>query len=498
MNAKKVESPSMALATTRQFGSLEVQVYENPAVGHAKPQDDFWMTREQIGQALEYGDPIRNISKIHERNADRLDPLSSVVNLTTEVGNHTQMRQIYVYNLRGVMEICRYSKQPKANAFMDFCWDVMTALMRGETVSLESKRQAEERAAVAKRQANFEVLNSTLRDLGENQQLLYAQYEEVSKYRAEDRQAIENVLSYDKAIIALANGLVDKIEMVLKGIQQLKPSDPNAEPVKFTRYQSPSTMTPWRHDVEMMVKAIAREKDTKTGYVYGTFNTMLKNDYDYSVYEERKVYAKEHGIDDVSSIPLAAVVESNPVFRCIYYNKIAERYEECTGKKMKRMNEVKPATVSFPKVLSPENPGGEPLTTSTIDPAPEVVAEAHAVEVEVPAAAETPVVEAPAVVETPADRAKRITKKKYNYYKPSITLPIIKPIADKLGDKTKGCTTTYQKVYNIIGIKKMNCMRQAYIRAYNKPPKYTPEIFQASEKNMKVFRDAVKTLESII
>lgn len=56
---------------------------------------------------------------IHQCNADRLDPLSSTVNLGVEVGNHTQIRQIYIYSLRGVMEICRFSTQPKANALID-------------------------------------------------------------------------------------------------------------------------------------------------------------------------------------------------------------------------------------------------------------------------------------------------------------------------------------------------------------------------------------------
>ena len=63
---------------------------------------------------------------IHERNKDRFDALSSITNLVIEVGNHTQMRldplsglinlitpggkqQTYVYNMRGVMEICRLS-----------------------------------------------------------------------------------------------------------------------------------------------------------------------------------------------------------------------------------------------------------------------------------------------------------------------------------------------------------------------------------------------------
>ena len=117
MNANVV----MQVVTTKQFGDMEIQVYENPAVDHARPQDDFWMTREQIGAALEYKNPSISIGTIHKRNAKRLDPLSGLINLITPGGK----QQTYVYNMRGVMEICRYSTQPKADAFMDFCWDVL-------------------------------------------------------------------------------------------------------------------------------------------------------------------------------------------------------------------------------------------------------------------------------------------------------------------------------------------------------------------------------------
>ena len=71
---------------------------------------------------------------------DRLEPLSSVLNLRTEVGNHapncldslsrvlklstvdgkrTVAHDVICYSLRGVMEIPRYSPHPKTNALID-------------------------------------------------------------------------------------------------------------------------------------------------------------------------------------------------------------------------------------------------------------------------------------------------------------------------------------------------------------------------------------------
>ena len=88
----------MTVITSKPFGVLNVDVYQND-------KHQYYMTREQIGAALEYGNPKVAIMNIHTRNSDRLDKFCSVLNLSTEVGNHTQMRQTYVYSLRGVMEI---------------------------------------------------------------------------------------------------------------------------------------------------------------------------------------------------------------------------------------------------------------------------------------------------------------------------------------------------------------------------------------------------------
>lgn len=39
--------------------------------------------------------------------------------MRTQVGNHTEERDLFVYNLRGVMEICRYNTNPKTNSLID-------------------------------------------------------------------------------------------------------------------------------------------------------------------------------------------------------------------------------------------------------------------------------------------------------------------------------------------------------------------------------------------
>ena len=115
---------SLTLATQKPFGTLSCDFYKNDS-------GEFYMTRDQIGTALEYTDPRVAIKKIHDRNADRFDTLSAVTKLVTTDG---KAYDTYVYTLRGVMEICRFSRQPKADKFMDFVWNVMESLYNGNSV----------------------------------------------------------------------------------------------------------------------------------------------------------------------------------------------------------------------------------------------------------------------------------------------------------------------------------------------------------------------------
>ena len=112
---------NLKLITTETFGDLSCNFYRNM-------NDDILLTREQIGQALEYSDPINAIYKIHKRHQDRLDNLS--ICLSDRLGH-----EIYYYNERGIMEICRWSNSKKANLFMDWVWDIIEKYRHNELQS---------------------------------------------------------------------------------------------------------------------------------------------------------------------------------------------------------------------------------------------------------------------------------------------------------------------------------------------------------------------------
>lgn len=107
--------------------------------------DDILLTREQIGQALEYADPSMCIRRIHLKHKDRLDPLCIRMKLGqyqigTNLTKSEEQERVY-YTERGVMEICRWSRQPKANLFMDWVWDIVEKYRHNDLVSMNDFTQ---------------------------------------------------------------------------------------------------------------------------------------------------------------------------------------------------------------------------------------------------------------------------------------------------------------------------------------------------------------------
>ena len=113
---------NLKLITTETFGDLSCNFYRNM-------NDDILLTREQIGIALEYSDPDVALSKIHKKHKDRLDELSVVTKLESTDGKEYNTT---LYSERGIMEICRWSRQPKANIFMDWVWDIIEKYRHNE------------------------------------------------------------------------------------------------------------------------------------------------------------------------------------------------------------------------------------------------------------------------------------------------------------------------------------------------------------------------------
>ena len=133
----------LRLVTSEKFGEVPCAFYQQDG------SDEVLLTREQIGTALEYSEPRNSIMKIHSRHKERLDKYSVVIPIEggdslsppsrrTDGGE----QEAVLYTRKGVMEICRWSKQPKADAFMDFVWDIVDKLIKGEAKVVPAQQPA--------------------------------------------------------------------------------------------------------------------------------------------------------------------------------------------------------------------------------------------------------------------------------------------------------------------------------------------------------------------
>jgi len=136
--------------------------------------NDIFITREQMGIALEYSDPMIAIGKIHDRHKERLDKYS----FTTLVNG----RNTYLYEARGMYEICRWSRQPKANAFMDWVWNLLEGLRKGLQKQLEEQKpKLEFYEQVISTRGNFTMLQvaKVLKLKGRNKLFAFLRNEDI-------------------------------------------------------------------------------------------------------------------------------------------------------------------------------------------------------------------------------------------------------------------------------------------------------------------------------
>ena len=118
-------SSELQLVTTRKFNGITFNCY----VEDGDPQD-FWATRTQIGQLLGYENPRDAVKDIHNRNKERLDKFSTQRKMRLHEETRTVTREVFLYNFKGLLEICRYSQQETANAVIDVLWDIADEIRR--------------------------------------------------------------------------------------------------------------------------------------------------------------------------------------------------------------------------------------------------------------------------------------------------------------------------------------------------------------------------------
>lgn len=98
---------------------------------------DIYMTRRQIGEALEYANPTNAMTKLHSQYKDRLDKMSiearyddfirgdNTSPLVDNFPNKNKKAIVFMYNEKGIYEILRHSNQPLADDFFDYVYEML-------------------------------------------------------------------------------------------------------------------------------------------------------------------------------------------------------------------------------------------------------------------------------------------------------------------------------------------------------------------------------------
>ena len=422
---------SMTVITSKSFGALNVDVYQNDKY-------QYYMTREQIGAALEYSDPRIAIYKIHQRNADRLDPLSSVTKLVTQVGNHTEERELFCYNLRGVMEICRFSRQPKADAFMDFCWDIMESLMRGDSVLATPKMDA--------------VLSKEFIDVR-----LHALFDSMKNLQSELDSTRKDLSERIEEARATSNEALNVISSVSQCVHQIK--DKQMDNAIRSKNYTPRNvfreeMSDWRKDLYSKISVIANTKGYTNKETLHKIYEYLNRHYGFVLEDARAKYIKR--TNRSGKIPTIDIIEDDSTWKSVMEAVVADMYAASIERLHQNQSELRPVL-------------------NTIKVIPEVNA------------SDVSVVDV--VVKEVAEEKPKKQSETAMYL-----IPIIEPLAQKLGDKTVHYHKTYRMVYNKIGFTKMENMMKQYKRVHGRTPSPKTKVFLENDKAMRMFKKAVKEL----
>lgn len=103
---------------------------------------NIYMSRTQMGYALQYKNASKSIEKIHQRHKRRIDKFSIMVT-GGQIGggskNIDPNQEIWMYTEKGIYEICRFSYQPVADSFYDWVYDTITAIRENDYYIVSDK-----------------------------------------------------------------------------------------------------------------------------------------------------------------------------------------------------------------------------------------------------------------------------------------------------------------------------------------------------------------------
>ena len=251
---------------------------------------DFWgnanneylVTREQIGRALGYSNPANAIKNIHLKHKERLDKFSTQLTLGYVEGDRYVERERILYNCKGIMEICRWSRQPLADKFMDWCWEIMDRLISNSLNTVTLSRE------------EYSMIINTVNEVGQ-------------------LNKVNEQLTRQLQIISAQNTTMqDKLSRMWKKIMLIVP---------------PAHYSSWKNKMSQKIVSLAKilgyTNDDDRKSIYSDIYNMMRSDYDIDLDSYKENYLLSQ--IDCKNVAMIDVIDSDTALRDIF-EEIVDRY----------------------------------------------------------------------------------------------------------------------------------------------------------------------------
>lgn len=251
---------------------------------------DFWgnanneylVTREQIGRALGYSNPANAIKNIHLKHKERLDKFSTQLTLGYVEGDRYVERERILYNRKGIMEICRWSRQPLADKFMDWCLEIMDRLISNSLNTVTLSRE------------EYSMIINTVNEVGQ-------------------LNKVNEQLTRQLQIISAQNTTMqDKLSRMWQKIMLIVP---------------PAHYSSWKNKMSQKIVSLAKilgyTNDDDRKSIYSDIYNMMRSDYDIDLDSYKENYLLSQ--IDCKNVAMIDVIDSDTALRDIF-EEIVDRY----------------------------------------------------------------------------------------------------------------------------------------------------------------------------
>lgn len=251
---------------------------------------DFWgnanneylVTREQIGRALGYSNPANAIKNIHLKHKERLDKFSTQLTLGYVEGDRYVERERILYNRKGIMEICRWSRQPLADKFMDWCWEIMDRLISNSLNTVTLSRE------------EYSMIVNATNEVGQ-------------------LNKVNEQLTRQLQIISAQNTTMqDKLSRMWQKIMLIVP------PVHYSSWKNKMSQK-----IVSLAKILGYTNDDDRKSIYGDIYSMMRSDYDIDLDSYKENYLLSQ--TDCKNVAMIDVIDNDTALRDIF-EEIVDRY----------------------------------------------------------------------------------------------------------------------------------------------------------------------------